>query len=446
MPRTINLALIIAMAVASVRPLMASQLLAYGSSDLHKQESARLGPPGHIVIAKIEDSELSDAQLADDQQQWGSIDCEIVDQPCTWENTYGGPLEDKLYDLVAMPDGGAVLVGHSRSFGGGDYDGLVVRLNRGGEVLWRQRLGGRAVDHAYGVTLDSKMGIVIAGHTRSFGRGGADIWVVRLDIHGNLLWERTFGGENEDRARSITATVDGGSLVAGFTMATAAEEPDAVLIRLNSRGELVWQKKVGSAGHDGLFDVTLLTDGSIGAVGYTQRSASPGYDFWVLRFASGGNLLWQKQLRKGRLDAATAVIPTPEGGLLAVGVTSADSFGQDDAWILHFDNQGQLIWERIIGGEGQQKAWAAARHDFRTMVVAIATTSTGEGSTDAQLIGIDNTGRVLWSRVYGHKLWDRPTSLAIGSAGEIILGGYTTSSGAGYEDFWVLRLNAEGGL
>jgi uncharacterized delta-60 repeat protein len=290
------------------------------------------------------------------------------------------------------------------------------------------------------------MGIVIAGHTRSFGRGGADIWVVRLDIHGNLLWERTFGGENEDRARSITATVDGGSLVAGFTTATAAEEPDAVLIRLNSRGELVWQKKVGSAGHDGLFDVTLLTDGSIGAVGYTQRSASPGYDFWVLRFASGGNLLWQKQLRKGRLDAATAVIPTPEGGLLAVGVTSADSFGQDDAWILHLDNQGQLIWERIIGGEGQQKAWAAARHDFRTMVVAIATTSTGEGSTDAQLIGIDNTGRVLWTRVYGHKLWDRPTSLAIGSAGEIILGGYTTSSGAGYEDFWVLRLNAEGGL
>jgi hypothetical protein len=217
-------------------------------------------------------------------------------------------------------------------------------------------------------------------------------------------------------------------------------------MRLDSRGGLVWQKPFGGAGHDGFFDVAVLTDGTIAAVGHSQRAASPGYDFWVVRLTASGNVLWQRQLRKGRLDAATAVIPASHDGLLVVGVTSADSFGRDDAWILRFDSVGDVIWERVIGGDGQQKAWAIARQVSGNAVVAIATTSRGKGSTDAQLNEIDPTGQLLWTRVYGSKLWDRPTSLAVSASGEVILGGYTTSRGAGYEDFWVLKLSPEGRL
>jgi uncharacterized delta-60 repeat protein len=397
-----------------------------------------------IPLARIDSPGLTGIQQAGSAQRGDSASCRDPDGRCTWEKTYGGILEDKLYGVTAMPDGGAVVVGNSRSLGGGDYDALVLRLDRAGEVLWQQELGGRGTDQVYGVVLDAAEGIVVAGHTRSHGRGVSDIWVVRLDPKGRVTWDRTFGGGKEGRARAIAATEDGGSLVVGFVAPNTSTDSDAFVMRLDHEGSLLWDKRFGGPGHDGFFDVAVLADGSIAAAGHTKRGGSTGFDFWVVRMDEDGTLLWEKQVSRGLWEAATAVVTSAESGLLVVGVTSADSFGLDDAWILQFDSQGQLLWQRVVGRDGQQKAWAAGRQPSGNLVVVIATTSGGKGSTDAQLLGLDDAGNILWEQVYGGELWDRPTSLAIGPGGEIILGGSTTSSGAGYEDFWVLRLDSNG--
>lgn len=93
--------------------------------------------------------------------------CLDPDKRCTWEHTFGGAREDKLYGLVASPDDSVVAVGNSRSFGGDDYDAVVLKLNRAGEVLWTRRLGGRDIDQVYGTTLDTgaKMGAPKVGVT-----------------------------------------------------------------------------------------------------------------------------------------------------------------------------------------------------------------------------------------------------------------------------------------
>jgi hypothetical protein len=140
------------------------------------------------------------------------------------------------------------------------------------------------------------------------------------------------------------------------------------------------------------------------------------------------------------------VVPSPDGGVVVAGVTSRDGLRHDDVWLLRFAAGGELRWERIYPGERRDGAWALVRRPSGGYVVAAATASRGAGSTDAWLIAVDDHGRHQWQRVYGGAMWDRPTALAVDEGGGLFLGGYTTRPGAGYEDYWVLSLDREGRL
>ena len=168
-------------------------------------------------------------------------------EPCTWERTYGGQLEDKAYGVAGLADGGLVVIGHSRSFSG-HYDGLFLGLDRAGQQRWQRVLGGPRNDHAYGVVATADGGFAIVGQTRSWGNGESDLWLVRLDAAGTVAWDRTIGGAGNDRGRAIAALPDGGMAVAGFVTAsgTAGAETgrDAYFARLSPDGSILWQAPV----------------------------------------------------------------------------------------------------------------------------------------------------------------------------------------------------------
>ncbi len=114
------------------------------------------------------------------------------------------------------------MAGYTSSFGAGRYDAWVIKLDASGNVQWQKTYGGRNLDEAKSIQQTSDGGYIVAGETWSFGAGGRDAWVIKLDAKGNVQWRKTYGGKYEDRAKSIQQTSDGGYIVAGETWSFGA--------------------------------------------------------------------------------------------------------------------------------------------------------------------------------------------------------------------------------
>jgi hypothetical protein len=149
-----------------------------------------------------------------------------------WQRTYGGTLDDFGYSVQLTSDGGYVIVGYTNSFGAGGYDVYFVKTDASGNQLWQKTYGGIGNEEGYSVTQTSDGGYVIAGWTNSFGVGGSDVYIVKTDASGNQLWQKTYGGTGEDAGYSVQQTTDGGYIIAGVTGSFGAGGDDFYLIKL----------------------------------------------------------------------------------------------------------------------------------------------------------------------------------------------------------------------
>lgn len=364
-------------------------------------------------------------------------------QRCTWEKTYGGALEDRAYGAAVLPDGGVVVSGHSRSRPGFTYAGWVLRLNRSGTIDWEKWVESARHDRVFGVTVTADGDIVSAGRSQRPGRSH-DAWVFRLSPTGAVRWNRTFGGPLDDRARSVAGSENGGVIVGGFRT-TGDNGAEGWIFHVDREGVKRWEWSEGGPGRQGIFNVAVLPDGGVVGVGYTETEGGSSYGLWVVRLDADGVLGWQNVYRHGKFNAATAVAVSENGRIVVAG-QSGDVLADSDAWILGINADGSLEWDIVLGGPKIDNAWGITALDGDRFAVVAASASHGGGGTDAWLIGLDGRGRVLWERHYGAALWDRPTGITRTRSGDIVVVGYTTSQGAGYEDYWVLRLDKDGYL
>jgi hypothetical protein len=153
-----------------------------------------------------------------------------------WDLTYGGAVTDLAHSIVALADGGFAVAGNTESKGAGSADVWVLRLDEAGNVVWDQTYGGAEWDYAYSIVALADGGFAVAGRTFSKGAGEEDMWVLRLDEAGNVVWDQTFGGAKWDYAYSIVALADGGFAVAGYTESKGAGEEDIWVLRLDEAG------------------------------------------------------------------------------------------------------------------------------------------------------------------------------------------------------------------
>ncbi len=133
------------------------------------------------------------------------------------------------------------MAGYTESFGAGDSDAWVIKLDANGNVQWQKTYGGKGDDYAYSIQQTSDGGYIVAGKTLSFGTGDSDAWVIKLDAKGNVQWQKTYGGEYDDFVHSIQQTSDGGYIVAGYTLSFGAGN-DAWVIKLDAKGNVQWHK------------------------------------------------------------------------------------------------------------------------------------------------------------------------------------------------------------
>jgi hypothetical protein len=378
------------------------------------------------------------------------MDCDVeCPTSGTWAATYGGGNTDYAYSIQQTSDGGSIVAGWTRSFGVGFYqDVWVLKLDSGSNIEWQKAYGGVNYDEAQSIQQTADGGYVVAGYTDYFGAGGYDnFWILKLDSGGNIEWQKTYGGSSFEIAYSIQQTVDGGYVVVGDTWSFGAGSYDAWVLKLDSGGNVQWQKTYGGGNYDEAYSIQQTTDGGYVVAGCTKSFGAGNYDAWVLKLDSGGNIQWQKTYGGGSSDCVFSIQQTTDGGYTMAGNAHSFGAGNGDYWVLKLDSSGNVQWQKTYGGSEWDRAQSIQETVDGGYIVAGFTQSFGAGNRDSWVLKLDSGGNVQWQKTYGGGGgWEMAPSIQQTVDGGYITAGMTASFGAGSWDALVLKLGPYGSI
>lgn len=356
--------------------------------------------------------------------------------------TIGGPSSDTAYSIIQNSTGGYTIAGVTGSFGAGGVDFYIVELDHNGNLQWNKTVGGSGDDMAFSIIQTLDGGYAIAGETNSFGAGSYDFYIVKLSNIGNLQWSRTIGGTNYDYAWSIVQTPDRGFAIAGSTNSFGAGSDDIYLVKLDSNGNLLWSRTVGGMNQDNAFYSIIYTaDGGYIISGRSNSFGAGSYDMFIVKLDGAGMLQWSKTLGGVNDDHVSKIIQTKDGGYAVAGGTTSFGAGNYDFYVAKLDSIGTLRWVRTIGGTLSERAYSIIQTADSNYAVAGWTNSFGNGGYDIFIVKLDGGGNLIWSRTVGAVNDDYARSITQTADGGLAVAGITSSFGAGNYDFFVVKLD-----
>jgi len=358
-----------------------------------------------------------------------------------WSKTYGGADEDCAYSIVLQTsDGGFVLAGSTYSFGAGGSDFWLVKTDWLGNMRWNKTYGGLGDDEAHFVVRSADGGFAVVGTTNSFGATGYDVWLIKIDSSGNMLWNKTYGGVGSDEAWSVVNTADGGFALAGWTASFGAGSGDLWLVKTDALGNAEWNKTYGGTLFEAANSLKQTSDGGFVLAGSTYSFGSGGSDFWLIKTDNFGNIQWNRTYGGTNEDYGFSVVQTFDGGYAIAGSTSSFGLGVYDFWLVKTDHLGNLMWNKTYGGIGYDEAWLILQTASNELALIGWTESFGSGNSDCWLIITDAQGDTQWNKTWGGENYDYAYSAVLTADGGYVLAGETQSFGAGSYDFLLIKI------
>jgi len=360
---------------------------------------------------------------------------------------FGGPGNDRAADIRVTADGGYVVAGHTNSFGAGDYDAYLVKLDAQDQVVWAQTYGGEVGDYASAVVQTSDGGFACAGLTSSQGSGKYDVYLVKTDADGNLEWEQAYGGAGDDRALGMRQTADDGFLVVGYTDSKGAGEDDLYLLKTDAKGELVWEKTYGGELDDRARFVTPAPEGGYLVVGDTASFAEGkefSADIYLLKIDLDGNEEWSKTFGTTDTDYGYWLEYTADGGYVIGGYNVTFQVGARDFYITKVDKDGKATFDRSIDNGGYERAGTILLTADGGYLMAGHTETYNVPDSDVWLVKTDGNGEVVWEKTFGGPKKERAFRIQATDDGGYVMAGYTDSFGAGGSDIYIVKIDADG--
>lgn len=362
----------------------------------------------------------------------------------------------------------------------------VVKLDANGALQWQKCLGGTYMETGAKILQTQDGGYMVAGSSASVdcnftgNHGGLDFWVVKLNTTGEITWQKTYGGSQNEYAYAIDKASDGGYFIAGLTESSNGDvtqnhgQRDYWLIKIDAAGSLLWQKSFGGSGDEEAWSVKATPDGGCITAGYTESTDGDitqnhgKKDYWVVKVSKTGTLEWQKSLGGTMYDWAFAIKTTTDGGYIVAGSASSSDGdvsgnhagfgpGDNDFWVVKLTKTGNIQWQHCYGGDFNEIAYdLQPTADGGYVVCGSEESANGDatcnaGITDMWVIKINSTGGLEWQKSIGGVLYDEAHSIQPLSDGTYIVAGSTCSKNvAGYhakvisdgtcDDFLVVKL------
>jgi hypothetical protein len=374
-------------------------------------------------------------------------------QDILWEKSCGGQHAEFLYDALPTADYGFILAGSSLSNKNGnkqdnskgDLDYWIWKLNEKGVLEWQKSFGGSGVDLLQSVQNTNDGGFILAGTSTSNSggdklensKGQEDFWILKLDAKGNQLWQKTIGGSGQEKLMSVLQTKEGGYLLGG----TSSSNKSA----LNEKG---------------VHDVYGKTEDSKG-----------GLDYWVVKLDFKGEIKWQKTLGGKYVDELKSIHQTADKGYILGGYSNSpisgdktqECFGLNDYWVIKLDEKGNQQWQQTFGGPEDDLLFALTPTKEGGYIVGGNSNSEAANSksvskqngTDYWVIKLDANGTISWQKSYDYGNKDVLTSIIESEDGTFLIGGYAQSEQKnssktirkdeeGINDYIALKIKANG--
>lgn len=357
---------------------------------------------------------------------------------------YGGTPNDSILCMILASDGGYALVGKTTS-GAGGYDVLVMKLTSSGALSWAKAYGGTGDEWGYSITQTTDGGYAVAGFTKS-GLDSTDFLVFRLDASGNLAWSKRFGGVRNDTAFSIIQTADQGYAVVGRTMRTGQTYSDALMLKLDASGSLVWSRGFGMGSGtygtywDDAYSVIQTEDGGYAILVCTRNFSATNSDYLVVKLSASGTFTWATRFGPQSADTPRAIIQTSDGGYLSVGwIRNTELNYYHDMFAVKLNASGTPVWYKSYGTTNYEAANSGVQSSDGGYVLA-GWRRVSASDDQFLIIKIDPSGNFVWGRTFGGAGREWAYSVVPGS---YAIGGWSESYGSN-NDALVLKLDDDG--
>lgn len=362
----------------------------------------------------------------------------------TFQKVYGGTGNERAHSIQVTSDGGYIVAGETTSYGAGGKDIFVMKMDVNGVEQWTKTYGGSSSDDGHSITIKqtSDLGYIMCGHTESFGAGSFyDSYILKLDNLGNIQWEKRITGSSYDSFRDVIELASGDFLLTGTAISFASGSGDAHVVKISSTGNLIWIKNLGTPAREHFHSVLELPGGNCIMSGVTNVSGGR-INAFSIKINENGIPLWGKEYSVGSVENAfSEVILLSDGNLLSVGWSKPSGY---DILLMKLDTNGNIIWSKTYGGGGDDIGVNVKERSNGELIISAYTESYGNGN-ELLLINTDANGNVIWSKAYDGSLneevefWGK--SIELTSTNEIIIAGGTTSFGAGNEDVYIVKTN-----
>lgn len=418
-----------------------------------------------------------------------------------WEKTFGGSTDDHMTRVLPTPDGGYIMTGYTYSTNldltgnKGRSDIWVVKLKANRDIEWQKNLGSSEYEYASTIALTPEGGYMVAGGTNTANangdvaersKGDFDIWVIKLNSLGRIVWQKTLGGSMREEVSAVAVTTNGDYVVLGNTSSGDGDivrdpnipmgESDIWILKLNgNNGDLLAQNIVGSTKSDHAYSIAETPSGYM-LTGYngqvdgtfTNNTGKVNTAFAMKLDLSlkhtditflGGDL----NNPLGSITHLTSIITTTDGGYMVAGssragdIPQSPSRGSDDFYVAKLTNSGTIAWQKLFGGTASDYNTSIAQTTDGNYIIAGTSFSSqsgdipdfNKGNSDICLMKVANSGQLLRVKLIGGSGAEMACGVFTDANGRFVVGGVTSSQDGdisnlrggtqGVFDFWLIN-------
>jgi hypothetical protein len=401
-----------------------------------------------------------------------------------WQKTIGGTGEEYGHSISSTSDGGYIIGGSSTTADGditnnhGGMDASVIKINSTGGVMWQKSYGGSGYEYARAIQQTIDGGYVFISTANSNDgditgfHGINDYWLVKLDSNGNIEWQKCYGGTGDDSAETVLQLADGSYIIGGYGTSTDGDQTgnhgfvsDLWVLKVDSTGSIIWQKSYGGTNHEYLYSLEPTNDGGfiIGGDTLSDDGNITGFhgdfDIWIVKIDSQGILEWQKTLGSANFDSTGHVSQTSDNGYIVCGRNGIYNGPINpiltDGLIIKLDSSGEIEWQTIVGGS-QTETFSSIIQTTDGSYIAVGFSSSNDGDLtgshgdyDALIVKLTGSGALDWHKLYGGTSADFAKGILQNPNGSYTFSGMTKSNNGdvsgnhGNMDCWIVKLEGE---
>ncbi len=442
---------------------------------------------------------------------------------CAWAKSAGGNDDDNAYSVTTDASGNIIVVGYFSSptitFGSttltntsSSFDMFIVKYDPSGNVLWAKSAGGNDTDWASSITTDASGNIIVVGVFSSpitFGSTtltspttSFDMFIVKYDTDGNVLWAKSAGGNSLNLATYVDVDASGNILISGYffsgtgtiifgntTLTGTSLSDDIFIVKYDANGNVLWAKSAGGGFSDEAYSVVIDANENIFITGdfnspsivfgntilFNTDNTGNTSDVFIAKYDKNGNVLWAKSVGGGNGDGANSVTADASGNIIVAGyfdsptitfgaiscVNAINTGNISDIFIAKYDGSGNPIWAKSAGGSDWDAAYSVTADAsgnilitgvyFSSSITLGSVTLTNAGNDDMFLVEYDTSGNVLWAKSTGGAYEDYGSSVTTDINKNIVVAGVfsdftitfdsitLTNTHAGYRDVFITK-------